>query len=256
MKYVFKDLSDIKRRLNKSNFALLLDFDLTLSPLAKNPTKAILPEDTRILIKKLSKYIHIAVITGRTINDIKKRIKLNNITYVGNHGLEYEVGGVVRSTRLSTGSQKGLKNIKKKFLDIKRKYSGVFVEDKKLTLALHYRLLLPQDKSAFVANIKKIQTEIKNCGLRKILYKKTLEVRTKAKENKGTASLFILKEFNNPKQVIYIGDGKTDEDAFHVLPQDITIRVGKSKHSFAKYYVRNTKEVKKFLVWLLSTLNH
>src|SRR3989344_3648007 len=210
MKYVFKDLANIKKKLQESNFVLLLDFDLTLSPLAKNPAKAILPNDTRILLKKLSKYIHIAVITGRTIKDIKK-----------------------------------------KFLNIKRKYSGVLIEDKKLGLALHYRLLLSQDKFAFMADIKKIQTEIKNYGLRGILYKRTLEVRPETKEDKGTASLLILKKFGNPKQVIYIGDGKTDEDAFRALPKGITIRVGKSKHSVAEYYVNSTKEVKKFLVWLL-----
>src|SRR3989344_9544690 len=251
MKYVFEDLVNIKNKLKKHNFVLLLDFDLTLSPLAKNPAKAILPDDTRILLKKLLKYINIAVITGRTIDDIKKRIKINNITYIGNHGLEYGVGGVIGSTQLSIGSKKGLKDIKKKFLDIKRKYSCVLVEDKKLGLALHYRLLLSQDKFAFMADIKKIQTEIKNYGLRGILYKKTLEVRPKTKEDKGTASLFILKRFNNSKQVIYIGDGKTDEDAFRALPKGITIRVGKSKHSVAEYYVNSTKEVKKFLVWLL-----
>src|SRR3990172_2068899 len=168
MKYVFKDLANIKKKLQESNFVLLLDFDLTLSPLAKNPAKAILPNDTRILLKKLSKYIHIAVITGRTIKDIKK-----------------------------------------------------------------------------------IKTEIKNYGLRGILYKRALEVRPETKEDKGTASLLILKKFGNPKQVIYIGDGKTDEDAFRALPKGITIRVGKSKHSVAEYYVNSTKEVKKFLVWLL-----
>src|SRR3989344_4860764 len=244
MKYVFKDLANIKKKLQESNFVLLLDFDLTLSPLAKNPAKAILPNDTRILLKKLSKYIHIAVITGRTIKDIKKRIKLNSLTYVGNHGLEYEVGGVARSSQLLVESKKGLK-------DIKKKYSGVLIEDKKLGLALHYRLLLSQDKFAFMADIKKIQTEIKNYGLRGILYKRTLEVRPETKEDKGTASLLILKKFGNPKQVIYIGDGKTDEDAFRALPKGITIRVGKSKHSVAEYYVNSTKEVKKFLVWLL-----
>lgn len=252
MKYVFKEINNIKKILQKSNFILLLDFDLTLSPLAKNPTDAILPDDTRILLKKLSKYIHIAIITGRTIKDIKKRIKLNNITYIGNHGLEYEVKSITRNISLSNLSKQGLKDIKNKFLNIKRKYTGVIIEDKKLTLALHYRLLFPQDKAAFLADIKKIIAGLKKYSLRGILYKKTLEVRPEVKENKGTASLFMLKKFGNHQQVIYVGDGKTDEDAFRVLSQGITIRVGKSKHSVAKYYVRNTIEVKKFLLWLLS----
>src|SRR3990167_8251775 len=114
MKYVFKDLANIKKKLQESNFVLLLDFDLTLSPLAKNPAKAILPNDTRILLKKLSKYIHIAVITGRTKKDIKKRIKLNSLTYVGNHGLEYEAGGVAKSSQLLVESKKEIFKYKKK----------------------------------------------------------------------------------------------------------------------------------------------
>ena len=256
MKYVFKDLAYIKNKLKNSNFALLLDFDLTLSPLAKNPARAILPDDTRTLLKKLSKHINIAVITGRTISDIKKRIKLSKITYIGNHGLEYEVKGTTKSAPLSALPKEGLKDVKKRFLNIKRKYSGVIVEDKKLTLALHYRLLLPQNKYAFMSDIKKIKINLEKYSLRGILYKKTLEVKPEGKENKGTASLFILKKFGNPKQVIYIGDGKTDEDAFRALPQGITIRVGKSKHSLAKYYLNNTKEVKKFLMWLFPILNY
>jgi len=254
MKYVFKNLANIKKKLKKSNFVLLLDFDLTLSPLVKNPANATLPEDTRILLKKLSKYIHIAVITGRTIKDIKKRIKLSNITYIGNHGLEYEVKGTTKSIPPSILSKQGLKDIKKKFLNIKRKYSGVIIEDKKLTLALHYRLLLSQDKFAFLADIKKIKMGLEKFCLRGTLYKKTLEVRPETKEDKGTASLFVLKKFGNTQQVIYIGDGKTDEDAFRVLPHRITIKVGKSKQSLAKYYMRNTTEAKKFLVWLLSIM--
>ena len=252
MKYVFKDLENIKNKLKKHNFVLLLDFDLTLSPLVKNPANAILPKDTRILLKKLADKIHVVIITGRTLQDIKKRIKLNNIMYIGSHGLEYEVKGVTKTIQLSTLSNQGLKDTKKKFLQIKRKYSGVIVEDIKLTLALHYRLLLPQDKSVFLADIKKIQMGLEKYNLSGTIYKKTLEVRPKIKEDKGTASLFMLKKFGNPKQVIYIGDGKTDEDAFRALPQGITIRVGKSKQSLAKYYVRDIREVKKFLVYLLS----
>jgi len=140
-------------------------------------------------------------------------------------------------------------------LNIKRKYIGVISEDKKSILALHYRLLLPKDKYAFLMDIKKIHRELGKYGLRGTLYKKTLEVRPDIKEDKGTASLFALKKFENQKQAIYIGDGKTDEDAFRVLSKGITIRVGKSKNSLAKYYVRDIREVKKFLKWLLSYLN-
>jgi trehalose-6-phosphatase len=50
---------------------------------------------------------------------------------------------------------------------------------------------------------------------------------------------------------VYLGDGKTDEDAFLALRgKGITIRVGKNKNSVAGWYVRNQKEVNLFLKWL------
>ncbi|MBP6060526.1 MAG: trehalose-phosphatase [Candidatus Pacebacteria bacterium] len=251
MKYVFKDLINIKKKLKKSNFILLLDFDLTLSPLVKNPEDAILPDDTRILLKKLSKRVRIAIITGRTIMDIKKRIKLGNITYIGNHGLEHETRGVITSIPLSITTKKGLQEMKQRFLHLKRKYPGVIIEDKKIILALHYRLLSLQDERVFMKDVKKIKTELKKYDFRITFDKKTFEVKPNVKDDKGTAALFVLKKFGNYKQVIYIGDSKTDEDAFRVLPHGVTIRVGKSKHSSAKYYVRNTTEVKKILAWIL-----
>src|SRR3990167_9721737 len=105
MKYIFTQQKELARKLNSPDFILLLDFDLTLSPLAKNPANAILPDDTRILLKKLSNYIYIAIITGRTINDIKKRIKLNDLSFIGKHGLEYEVKGTTKNTSLSALSK-------------------------------------------------------------------------------------------------------------------------------------------------------
>lgn len=49
---------------------------------------------------------------------------------------------------------------------------------------------------------------------------------------------------------VYIGDDKTDEDAFKSLTNCITVKVGKSRKSLAKYYLKNTDEVIQFLEWL------
>ena len=89
MKYVFKDLLNIKRESKKHGFVLLLDFDLTLSPLVPNPKNAVLPKNTQSVLKTLSKKIPVVIISGRKLSDIRKRVGLKNILYAGNHGLEH-----------------------------------------------------------------------------------------------------------------------------------------------------------------------
>lgn len=250
MQYVFDCLDKIGKELIKSKWVLLLDFDLTLSPLAKNPANAVLPEDTKILLKKLSFKIPVAIITGRAVYDIKKRVGLRKIIYVGNHGLEYEIG-YSKKIFIHDSSQKGLKYVKREFTKLAKKYEGVILEDKKFSIAFHYRLLPAIYQTALMTDLKKLRAKIKKNNLTETLYKKTLEIKPDIKENKGTASLFILKKFGKKNKAIYIGDGKTDEDAFLALPHDITIKVGKSQHSAAKYYLRNVKDVGRFLKWLL-----
>ena len=105
-----------------------------------------------------------------------------------------------------------------------------------------------------MADIEKINLGLKKYNFHGVLYKKTFEVRPDIEKDKGTISLFIFKKLRSQRKIIYIGDGKTDEDAFRLLSRGVTIKVGKSKHSIAKYYVHNTNEVKKFLRWLLSLM--
>lgn len=254
MKYVFDNLDKIKKNLAYSKWVLLLDFDLTLSPLAKNPANALLPEETKILLKKLSENVPTAILTGRTIKDVKKKVGIKNIVYVGNHGLEYEISNKKKFFTLNSLQKKGFKYIKQEFARLRKKYRGVIVEDKKFSLALHYRLLPKKEWPPFVNELNNLRVQAKAYGLTEVLYKKTLEVKSDTEEDKGTASLFLLKKFGKSSRAIYIGDGKTDEDAFRALNKEVTIRVGKSKHSAAKYYVNNVIGVKKFLQWLLDNL--
>lgn len=252
MKYVFDDLVNIKRYLGNNDIVLLLDFDLTLSPLVMNPKNAVLPQSTRTILEKVSRVVPTVVITGRTIQDVKKRINIPGIMYLGNHGLEYEIKGVTKNINIPALPMGGLKKIKKELLKLKRKYSGVLVEDKNFTLALHYRLISSKNQPLLLLDIRTVENNLKKYNLRGVLYKRTFEVRPDIKENKGTSSLFAIKKLGNPRKVIYIGDGKTDEDAFRALPNGITIKVGKANRSAAKYYLHNVSEVRKFLFWLLS----
>jgi len=126
---------------------------------------------------------------------------------------------------------------------------GLFLEDKRYALALHYRLARPQDMWAieeFLAAVRAYQR--KGITLEVIHGKKVIEVRPVG-SNKGKAVQFLLAgEYINTLPV-YIGDDLTDEEAFVALgDRGITIVVADPpRASAAKYYLSDTREVHRFL---------
>lgn len=260
MKYVFKDLINIEKKIKKSNLALLLDFDLTLSPLAQNPNHAFLPKSIKEKLRKIISRVPVVIITGRKLSDIKKKVKIKNVLYVGNHGLEHNLNKKYK-TFIPIQVKNALSEVKGELIKKCKAYSGVVFEDKKYAFALGYRLVEKNKIKPLESILRKKMKYIKHDGLLEArLEKKTFEIRPKTKVNKGTACLLALKIIQNKlgrKVVpIYIGDGQTDEDAFSVLQKSgITIRVGKNNKSLAKWYLRNQKEVSYLFEWLLSVLN-
>jgi trehalose 6-phosphate phosphatase len=77
-----------------------------------------------------------------------------------------------------------------------------------------------------------------------------LEIRPRVAWSKGHAVVRLLKSsgYTRSQCVVYIGDDRTDEDAFRLLPsQAVTIRVGKHSSSSAAFWVISPLEVRKFL---------
>lgn len=70
--------------------ALLLDYDGTLAPIAPHPDLATLPPETKAVLQRLSNHsdVYVAIISGRNVDNVKKMVGIEGITYAGNHGLE------------------------------------------------------------------------------------------------------------------------------------------------------------------------
>jgi trehalose-phosphatase len=261
MKYIFDYKTQIARKLRSNILALFFDFDLTLSPLAKNPNSAFLPKDTKEKLKEIVSHIPVVIISGRKLSDIKKRVNIKNILYVGNHGLEHNLNKKYEFMSLSVDTKKALLKAKKELIKKCEAYPEIIFEDKKYVFALGYRFVKKNKIKRLESIFRKIQKDIKRDGLLETrLDKKTFELLPKIKVNKGTACLLALKIIQNKldRKVmpIYVGDGQTDEDAFSILRKSgITIRVGKNNKSSAKWHLRNQSEMNSFLDWLLSFVN-
>ncbi|MEK7281657.1 MAG: trehalose-phosphatase, partial [Chloroflexota bacterium] len=130
-------------RLARSYAVLLaLDFDGTLAPIVEYPDKAALPSSTASLLKALAEKpgYHVAIVTGRALSDVKRRIRIGGLIYCGNHGLEADIEGRqwkppgVEEARGAI--EEAWKALDKKLKDLQ----GVMLEDKGLSFSVHYRL--------------------------------------------------------------------------------------------------------------------
>lgn len=256
MKYLLKHLDKLKHNLKKNNLYIFLDYDGTLAPIVRNPKDAVISKETINIIKTMVniKDCKISVISGRSLKDVKNKVNIKGIIYTGNHGLEINGNSIYLKIHMSNKQKSILKHIKYKLQKELSLLKGIIIEDKEFTLSIHYRML---NKAKYKILKTKFMNVIEPYRIKKysrITYnKKIFEVKPSINWNKGNAVLWILrndnfKNKNIPIIPIYIGDDKTDEDAFEVLNKNgITIFVGEKKKSKANYYLKTTKEVKMFL---------
>lgn len=67
-----------------------MDYDGTLAPIAPHPDLATLSPEIKNVLFKLSNHsdVYVAIISGRNVDNVKKMVGIEGITYAGNHGLE------------------------------------------------------------------------------------------------------------------------------------------------------------------------
>jgi trehalose-phosphatase len=260
MEYLFSHWDKLENRLSGKSLFLFLDYDGTLTPIVEIPDKALISRQTKSLLNKLSKKSHcsVAIISGRSLNDIKTIVGIKEITYVGNHGLEIEGPKIKFESRVSSRLKLIMRRIYEDAICEFSKIKGVLVEDKGLAITIHYRLVDEKDLQKFLTVFNEIthpyivRSKIKiNSG------KKVYEIKPPLIWDKGKVVLWLLarQQFlsgENKVFPVYIGDDVTDDDAFRALKnKGLTIFVGGQKVSEASYYLEDTVEVSECLSRLL-----
>jgi trehalose 6-phosphate phosphatase len=228
---------------------LFLDYDGTLVPIKKSPELAVLHPLRRKLLKSLRDKVFLSIVSGRALLEIKKFVGIDNIDYIGNHGLEISCKHWhwvhPQAKRINPILKDALRRISLKTKDLQ----GVFIEDKGVTGSIHYRRLAPK----MCNPLKKIIHEevgFGNRGLKITEGKRVFEIRPKVEWDKGKAVLKLIRWLNLKETPlsIYVGDDETDEDAFRAFDKDaLTILVGQRNDSNAHYQLHDVHEVWKFL---------
>jgi len=262
MKYIFDVWDKVAQRLKSAEHILLLsDYDGTLTPIVDKPEWATLPPETRKLLRKLVKNrkYTVGIISGRALADLKNRIDLEGIIYVGNHGLEIEGFGSSFLEPIAAEMRPFFRILHQALLATLRGIKGVFVEDKGLTLSVHYRMVDGTEEVKVDDAFKKVTGPLYVTGqIRVTRGKKVYEIRPPVDWDKGKAIAWLIARFRESVEKggvlpTYLGDDLTDEDGFKVVEKNNGISVfvgGDNSQSVARYFLQSTEEVTEFLKML------
>jgi len=252
VKHLFEDWGNLQTRIQQAqNLFLFLDYDGTLTPIVSRPELAVCPSEVKRHLEKLRDLprVYLAIISGRFLEDLREKVGVSGIIYVGNHGLEIENPGGRHKEVLSLARIRELNRITQNLQNSLKEIPGILFEDKGPILSVHYRNV-PQEFFTQVPQI--IETELQQWRNRWKMAsgKMVLEIRPNINFNKGKAVKQILKTIPSLELLtIYLGDDQTDEDAFRVLKgQGISVFVGLSKlSSEADCFLKSPDEVQEFL---------
>jgi trehalose 6-phosphate phosphatase len=262
--FLFDYSAEVFKKIVQSDAVFLfLDYDGTLVPFKDSPTEVTTPKKIKKVIRQLIRIqkIQVIIVTGRTLVDIKKLLTISGLSFIALHGLCIESSDGLRfHWKTAEQTQSLIAAIKKNMQRILKEEKGAFLEDKGLTIVLHYRLL-PKNKVQYLQETFKniVDTQDKKRILDVINGAKVIEARPKG-WNKGKAIELFLAHYMNTTNIlpIYIGDDITDEDAFRALrKKGLTIHVTheKKRKTAAGYWVNDPDDVFFFLDAVTQKIN-
>lgn len=268
-----KSFEQITAVAKNKKIAVFLDYDGTLTPIVDDPDRAIMSNAMRSAVRNVAKYFPTAIISGRSCDKVYELVGLTELYYAGSHGMD--IMGPVRNSAsgdhpncIKSTDQQGkevnlfqpaseftsmIDEVFRTLVESSKDIKGAKVENHKFCASVHYRNV---DEKSWPTIAQCVHDVLKDYPRLRLTHgRKVLEVRPEIDWNKGKAVEFLLESLglSNSDNVlpIFIGDDRTDEDAFKVLRQGnlgYGILVSPvPKESNASYSLRDPSEVLEFL---------
>lgn len=233
----------ILSQLAWSNALIAFDYDGTLAPIVRARDDASLRPSTTRLFEQVCDLYPTAVISGRARDDVAARLGAAKVRYVvGNHGLEPSAG-------LRTFERQA-RSIRASLEVALAGCEGVELEDKRYSLALHYRKSRRKRdaRDAIRASVAALPMRV-----RTVLGKLVVNVVPEGAPNKGHA-LLALRASAGADVALYVGDDVTDEDVFQLDQPGrlFTVRVGEAASSSATFFLRDQRQIDRLLARLVA----
>ncbi|OWM82205.1 hypothetical protein CDL15_Pgr001779 [Punica granatum] len=242
---------------------MFLDYDGTLSPIVDDPDRAFMSDKMRATVKKLARCFPTAIVSGRCRDKVYSFVKLAELYYAGSHGMD--IKGPAKGSKYKKGGQAGIlfqpaseflpmiDEVYKELVEKTKSTPGAKVENNRFCVSVHFRCVEEKKWTDLAQQVRSVLKDYPR--LRLSQGRKVLEIRPTIKWDKGKALEFLLESlgYANCTDVfpVYIGDDRTDEDAFKILRdrgQGFGILVSKfPKDTTASYSLQEPSEVMNFL---------
>ncbi|WOL09421.1 putative trehalose-phosphate phosphatase 6 [Canna indica] len=257
------NFEDIIAASKGKQIVMFLDYDGTLSPIVEDPDRAFMSDEMREAVRDLASHFPTAIVSGRCREKVSSFVKLSELYYAGSHGMDIK-GPNDEHKHAKTRTKAVLfqpaseflpmiDEVYKSLVETTKSIPGSRVENNKFCLSVHFRCV---DEKKWSSLADKVRSVLKDYPKLRLTHgRKVLEIRPTIKWDKGKALEFLLESlgFDDRNDVLplYIGDDRTDEDAFKVLRdrrQGFGILVSKiAKETNASFSLREPTEVLRFL---------
>ncbi len=245
-------LNDLDDRIRRAGTVWVgCDFDGTLAPLVDDPWEAAIDPLAAASVARLAACptAAVAIISGRALSDIRPRMGLSGVAYAGNHGAEIDAPGLKLTDAMAGEAAVALGTAHHRLAESPLPLiQGVVIDHKTYSLSVDYRAVPPDERGPVIAAVAAAAAGLPTLHVLHGLHGS--EVRANGARNKGSAALQLIRHQSGPEAVpIFLGDDRTDEDAFAALPDGVTVCVG-DHPTAARYRVSSPADVAVFLDWL------
>jgi trehalose-phosphatase len=237
---------------SNQSILLMLDFDGTLVPLMPRPQDVYVDAELIRLLEALNalQNVWVVIVSGRAMADLREKLPVVNVSMVASHGGEWFLPDhEYNRERLDPHIASRFAVIEEKLRRRLQEWPGCLLEVKPFGLAVHYRCASNHTSRSIVHEIVSVATPVIEDGSAELVNgDAVVEIRA-AGINKGKAVQKLLSLAEDRCLPVYVGDDRSDEDAFRTLRGlGVTIRVGREDNpTEAEYTTNDTDAVRTLL---------
>ncbi len=262
MRYWQEALTDLLAPLTHvARLGVATDVDGTISPIVSEPDAIQITPRNRALLRALTAQLPlVAVISGRAVDDVRERIGIAGLVYIGNHGLEWAAGDRVEIPPEVQTYRPALEAALQAIQRIQ--VPGLYLEDKGATLSIHYRQCPNPDAVGEQLRPRLIHIAAAQ-GLHLSAGRRVFELRPPLAIDKGVAFARLVERYHL-EAAVYLGDDTTDADALrtarHLRQQGTCYALGlavlsadtpAAVRAHADLSLLGVEDVEVFFAWLL-----
>jgi len=222
-----------------------------------SPQTARLGAATRATLAALARHprVGLAVLSGRALSDVRRRVGVSGVVYGGCHGLQ--IAGAGLRFRHPAARRARVAAVERMLVAAARRLPGARLERKGLAVSFHYRGVTGSRVDEVHDLVERVARRAPDFAV--IVGHKVFDFIPRVGWNKGRAASWIAtrlsRRLSTGPTVLYVGDDTTDEAAFTALRRRhaITVRVGLAP-TVADHVVSGVREVHALLRWILAAL--